>query len=80
MTRLNPSTLELRENQDHPYVVYKRLILDKDTNRLRVKGKKKMQIVTKRVLCGYNSRQNRFEMTKKKLVPIDEGQSVLIKA
>ena len=39
-----------------------------------------MQIVTKRVLCGYNSRQNRFEMTKKKLVPIDEGQSVLIKA
>ena len=52
MTRLNPSTLELRENQDHPYVVYKRLILDKDTNRLRVKGKKKMQIVTKRELLG----------------------------
>ena len=24
-----------------------------------------MQIVTKRELCGYNSRQNRFEMTKK---------------
>ena len=48
MTRLNPSTLELRENQDPPYVVYKRLILDTDTNKLRVKGKKKMQIVTKR--------------------------------
>ena len=48
MTRLNPSTLELRENQDHPYVVYKRLILDTDTNKLRVKGRKKMQIVTKR--------------------------------
>ena len=37
-----------------------------------------MQVVNKRVLCGYNIRQNRFEMPKK-MVPIDEGQSILIK-
>lgn len=37
-----------------------------------------MQIVNKRVLCGYNIRQNRFEMPKKR-IPID-GQSILIKA
>ena len=65
MTRLNPSTLELRENQDHPYVVYKRLILDTDTNKLRVKGRKKMQIVTKRAaLAILVSGQNRLSQKR----------------